>query len=263
MLRCAILIACFLTSMVSYAQDLYEIERNKEYEIIAVSAAMGGASYLLDLTLPELTTSDLNSLSVADINAFDRSATLHYSESADLLSDVFISVNSFAPLSLLLLKDVQSKKGEFLIMYGETFILNAGITFLVKSITQRPRPYTYNPNIPLENKLEAKSKRAFFSGHVSQSAAMSFFGAKVFSDLYPDSNYKPLVWTAAAVLPMVTAYGRYKAGQHYPSDVIAGYLVGGAIGVLVPVLHYSDSNINSRLALNVSGTGIGMTISLN
>jgi membrane-associated phospholipid phosphatase len=33
------------------------------------------------------------------------------------------------------------------------------------------------------------------------------------------------------------AFLKIKAGYHYPTDVIAGALVGSGVGLLVPVLH--------------------------
>ena len=41
----------------------------------------------------------------------------------------------------------------------------------------------------------------------------------------------------AAALPALTGYLRIRAGRHYPSDVLVGYLVGGAVGYLIPTLH--------------------------
>ena len=68
-------------------------------------------------------------------------------------------------------------------------------------------------------------------------AANTFFAAKVFSDYYPDSKWKPVVWTAAATIPAITGYLRVKGGRHFTTDVITGYAVGAAVGYLVPHFH--------------------------
>ena len=39
------------------------------------------------------------------------------------------------------------------------------------------------------------------------------------------------------MLPAVTGYLRFKAGKHFPTDIIVGYGVGATIGYLVPELH--------------------------
>ena len=73
-----------------------------------------------------------------------------------------------------------------------------------------------------------------FSRSYFQLATFSFFTAKVFSDTNPNSKLRPWVWSSAALLPAVTGYLRVKGGKHFPTDVIVGYAVGAAIGILVP-----------------------------
>lgn len=78
-------------------------------------------------------------------------------------------------------------------------------------------------------------------------AASTFFMAKVYSDYFPDSKYKPVVWTLAATIPAVTGYLRVRGGRHYPTDVLAGYALGATIGILVPHWH-RRKNKDSRLS---------------
>jgi undecaprenyl-diphosphatase len=50
----------------------------------------------------------------------------------------------------------------------------------------------------------------------------------------------PRPWITLGVATALTAfvsYERVRAGQHFPTDVIAGSMPGAAIGVLVPHLH--------------------------
>ena len=39
------------------------------------------------------------------------------------------------------------------------------------------------------------------------------------------------------MIPAITGYLRVKAGKHYPTDTIAGYLLGATAGILIPQLH--------------------------
>jgi membrane-associated phospholipid phosphatase len=41
----------------------------------------------------------------------------------------------------------------------------------------------------------------------------------------------------ASIPPLVTGWLRMKALAHFPSDVLAGYLIGGGFGILIPQLH--------------------------
>ena len=46
-----------------------------------------------------------------------------------------------------------------------------------------------------------------------------------------------VIWGAAVTYPAVVGIIRVQEGRHFPSDVIVGYVVGAAIGYVVPVLH--------------------------
>jgi len=139
----------------------------------------------------------------------------------------------------LFLAGKKSRKnfGKIATLYGETAFITTGITLLIKATVKRNRPFVYNSDAPLAKKTTRNARTAFLSGHTSISAANSFFAAKVFSDYYPDSKWKPAVWTTAAVIPAITGYLRVRAGKHFPTDTIAGYALGAAAGILIPHLH--------------------------
>jgi membrane-associated phospholipid phosphatase len=85
--------------------------------------------------------------------------------------------------------------------------------------------------------MESDARKSFFSGHSSMTACNTFFAAKIWSDMHPNSKLKPWVWTAAAAVPAYAALQRVQAGKHYPSDVIVGLAVGAAMGYLIPQIH--------------------------
>jgi membrane-associated phospholipid phosphatase len=83
----------------------------------------------------------------------------------------------------------------------------------------------------------------------------------VLHDYFPERKWTKITWGAAAVVPAWTGYQRYKAGKHFPTDVIAGYLVGGACGILIPELHKSPKNRTS-LTITPSFNGVFLTYKL-
>jgi membrane-associated phospholipid phosphatase len=123
------------------------------------------------------------------------------------------------------------------LMQAETLLLTNAITSLTKILVYRPRPYAYNESFPIEEKLNFNARESFFSGHVAATASMSFFTATVFSQYYPDSKLKPLVWSYGVLWPAATGYFRYTAGKHFPTDILTGYLVGAMTGILIPKIH--------------------------
>ena len=79
--------------------------------------------------------------------------------------------------------------------------------------------------------------------------------ASMYEDYKPGSNILPYLWTSAFLVPAYTAYCRYDAGKHFLSDVVAGYLVGSTIGVLVPKLYTNNSNNTVNLSFILQPTG--------
>lgn len=219
------------------AQSPYEISWKKDGGLVALGGLSSGLGLVTRTKLALLTTSELAALDKQNVNSFDRFATNNYSPSADNASDVFWAGTHVLPF--LFLTNEKSKKdfGKIAILYGEVFFITTGITVLIKSTVKRTRPFAYNPDAPLDKKLTRNARTAFLSGHTSISAANCFFSAKVFSDYYPESKWKPVVWTTAVVLPAITGYLRVKAGKHFPTDTIAGYALGAAVGILIPQLH--------------------------
>ena len=175
----------------------------------------------------------------ADINPIDRPVISNYNHAAANVSDVLLYASVAAPLLLLTDDDIRKGDNPAIIgsMYAETILINYAVTDAFKKSVLRSRPYTYNPNVPISEREDVDGRYSFFSGHTSQAAASSFFAAQVFNDYHPNSPLLPYVWGVAALLPAATAFERVQAGKHFPTDVLVGYLVGAAIGVIVPRLH--------------------------
>lgn len=241
-------------SQVSFSQSPYQLGWKKEAAFFGgAGVVLGLGSYLSNQT-PLLTPDELMTLNPKDINAFDRLATNFSSDNAHQMSNYFWYGSHALPLLFLTGKDTRSDFGKIAAMYGETALINLGLTIVLKSTFQRPRPFVFDPDVDLTRKQTVSARASFVSGHTSMTAANSFFVAKVFSDYYPDSKWKPVVWGIAATIPAVTGYLRVRAGRHYPTDVIGGYLVGAAVGYFVPQLHrkkgWKKGNIQSGVGLN-------------
>ena len=95
-----------------------------------------------------------------------------------------------------------------------------GLNFAVKAIFRRPRPVLEGLP-PLGG---APSGLSFPSAHATSSFAVATAMARV-------EPLGALAFTLAAAL----ALGRPYLGMHYPSDVLAGALLGVALGLLVPL----------------------------
>jgi len=219
------------------AQASHELDTKLDAGLLGGGGISFGLGFYFMGKVDPLTEDQIKRLDPMNINAFDRPTTRIWNPKAHQLSNVTLKSSFFGQFALLLDENSRNEAGTIGTMMAEVILINNGITNIFKGTARRRRPFTYNPDAPLDLKLEKNGRYSFFSGHASNSAAYSFFAAKVYSDNNPGSKWNPYVWSAAISLPAVTSFLRVKAGKHFPTDVIVGYAVGAAVGFLVPELH--------------------------
>lgn len=104
---------------------------------------------------------------------------------------------------------------------GETFLASAFITVVSKKIIKTDRPYdTY----PMVQPVVSEASYSMPSGHTST----AFASATSLSLAYP----KWYVVAPSFVWAGAIGYSRMHLGVHYPSDVLAGALVGSGSAYL-------------------------------
>ena len=92
---------------------------------------------------------------------------------------------------------------------------------LIKPIVDRPRPFEADPQIHL---LDQRPVTASFpSGHAATAVAGALAGTR----LFPTLGW--LMWPLAAAITLSRLY----LGVHWPSDVIAGAIIGATCGWFV------------------------------
>ena len=230
-----ILITCLLP--IAQTQSPYQFGAGRESALFGGSIGLLTYSRIKFKKLEPLTIEQLENLRLEDILAIDRGATTNNSIAARKASDILLQSSFAVPFTLLL---GQASRDDFVkggLLTVQTLLVNAALTDLTKVLAKRNRPFVYNEFTSINQKLSKKARTSFFSGHASTVASMYFLSAKMYSDYYPNSSWKPAVWSAAIILPATTALLRVKAGKHYFTDVLTGFLVGATVGYLIPELH--------------------------
>jgi membrane-associated phospholipid phosphatase len=190
-----------------------------------------------------LTLSEISLLNPLDVNKFDRIAIGPYQ--SDVLGDVLLYSSFMFPLTFLTYDKTKEDFGTVALMYGEAVLLNASLNALFKALTLRERPFVYDANSLLEPKLDVEARYSFYSGHTSMTAVNTFYTAKVYSTYISNETTKTFLWIAAALIPAVTGFSRVNTHNHFPTDVIVGYIVGATIGYMIPEIHKTENNNES------------------
>jgi membrane-associated phospholipid phosphatase len=224
----------------------YSLDLEKELAVYGVGGAMLIASMIVRSNIAPLTEEEVAALDPMDVPAFDRGTIT--SKKVVTAGDLLLLSSMFFPFTFFSHEETKKDINTLTVMTGEVFVLQLGLNFLVKALTQRVRPYCYDDNTPLTEKTTVSAKLSFYSGHTSTTAAMSFFVAKVFSDYLSSSSIKFVIWTSAAIYPALTGLLRLGSGSHFRSDIIVGYVTGALIGYLIPVLH--KSKLKDHLAIH-------------
>lgn len=184
----------------------------------------------------------------------DRGVVHNYSPGAALASDVLLVSLISGALTIGLLDvafaEERDQGGQWMQDMGvasEALAATLVLTQAVKYLARRPRPLAYNPAVPLSVRATRGARLSFFSGHSS----MAFASAGVISTTYwlrnPDNRTgQGVVLGLTLAAAATTAYLRVRAGKHFWTDVLAGALVGGALGVLIPLAHATGEPTDER-----------------
>ena len=220
-----------------HAQSPYRLAWHRDGWIIGGAAALGVAASSANNSIEPLTAREIGTLSRESVNPFDRSATHKFSEGMSAASDIVVVVALASPFALLLDKSVRGDWRTLTVMYAETMALAIILPALGKSAVERNRPYVYNPDAPLDEKVKRDARSSFFSRHATMAFASGVFLSTAFNDYYPHSRSKSRILAGSLLGATVVGVMRYESGMHFPSDIIAGAIVGSVIGYAVPRLH--------------------------
>lgn len=244
----------FYSQPYTFSQSPYKLDLKKETAIFGIGAVLTAVTLPLNSNIKPLTSEEIYLLDRNDVNSFDRRATFNWSPNAGSASDYLLAAAIISPVLLSMSEKVRNDFTPVLTMYIEVLIYSDVIPFLAKAVTNRVRPFAYNENVPFDNKKTKDAKRSFFSGHTTTAFAMATFLSTVYSDYYPDSDWRPVLWGSTLLLASIDGYLRYSSGSHFPTDILTGAIVGSAIGYFIPAMHRSNEN-NYNLSFGFNGPG--------
>jgi membrane-associated phospholipid phosphatase len=134
-------------------------------------------------------------------------------------------------------KDNYLENTGFLLAISE--ITNSALTFSIKIMVNRPRPYATLKNVYHKEKAKI-DKYSFPSGHTSTTFCISTLIALRYPE-YPQFYVPLYAWS------ILIGYGRMYLGMHYPSDVLGGAVVGSLSSILIFSLRKDILRIKNQI----------------
>jgi membrane-associated phospholipid phosphatase len=236
-----IAITCAVSIMA--ADFPYRLQRS-DIAFSLTAAAFFGGGLLLEYTgtpPPELSR---NTLDATSINRFDRPATRRWNPGADRLSNYAMGAILIAPAATgipLLRNRDWPDIATLAVMYGEAVLFTTGLCGAVKVLTLRDRPYLYTTSISdaefANLAASSDSRHSFYSRHTALAFCSALFLSKTATDIYGPSRLTAAVWGGSLAAATAVGISRYAAGQHFPTDILAGAAVGSLVGYGIPWLH--------------------------
>ena len=218
--------------------EVYTIKKKGIHiPILVVGSAWSGYAFTKIYSKDPSTDEQIENLDRNDITPFNRSAIDHYNLNSKDFGDYFFYGSMPAPLLLLLDRKIRHDAGKVAFMYFETMAVTGLLYTGSVYFHDKYRPYAYNPEVPMSERKRGGAKNSFYAGHVALVASSTFFMAKIYSDYHPNSGFNWLLFTIAAGATGTTAWCRYDAGQHFPTDIIIGTVQGTLTGILIPHFH--------------------------
>ena len=187
---------------------------------------------------------------VSDLLPWDRPVAGRYNKTAADVSS-WLAVAGVAPLAMGGLSWYRGDASvtdfaAYTLMFAQALALQNGLDLVVRSFKFWPRPYMYSTEgdgAAAAEAAEGEAYGSFFSGHASAAFTVAVFTGEWFSEIYPNSRYKSLVWAGSLSLAGFVGALRIAAGKHYPSDVVVGALAGTGISFAVIKLHKKSVKI--------------------
>ncbi|MBN2030933.1 phosphatase PAP2 family protein [bacterium] len=220
--------------------DVFQIDRKKETII------MGGGVFLFSVGSYLIYQMDPVDASVLDRERIfypDRFAADCSDKKTALFSDMTCGLCIGLPMISVFTSKKRTAFYHDMIMYIESMLYIQGITFMSKAIFKRPRPNAYQLINASDKSLDIDAVQSFFSGHTALAFNGAVFAATVFQRRNPHSSLVKPAWILGISSAVATGLFRVTSGNHFPTDVFAGALVGTLTGWIIPYCHeHNDPN---------------------
>ena len=126
----------------------------------------------------------------------------------------------YALLILFVLWWIDEKRG---LRFGILLIVSAWINIVMKDLFKQPRPFSLEPSLG----IAFESSYGAPSGHAQLSLTFWIPMAVWFGNIW--RRRRSLIWVGAVLLILLIGFSRLYLGVHFPTDLFAGWILGGIV----------------------------------
>lgn len=179
-------------------------------------------------TVRDSTKYNENSVDVRIFRDFNNIQSRFVNTMVNITNESIVPVLIGVPVGLYIGSRIADNKyGEnSAVLLALSEITSGAVSQGMKWIFKRPRPYRTLNNVYLTDTNNLKGTYSFPSGHSTN----SFTIATSLTLRYPD---EPVLIVGSFTYATLVALGRIYWGVHYPSDVLAGMLIGAGSAALI------------------------------
>jgi membrane-associated phospholipid phosphatase len=250
-IRISVALCIVSTTAVANAEDTapaYQLRAEIDIPVLAIAAATTGA-WFLDLSpascAPLCDTSGLDPL--------DKPFAGRYHPAWTTAGTFTAAGIIIAPPLLLLPFERARHVANDTVVIGESMLVTSAFEAILETAVRRPRPFLYSTAAPLSYRNETSASLSFPSGHTGLSFAATFATWRTLDLLHVAPRWKWLAFGVGLTGASFVGMSRVVAGDHFPTDVIAGAAIGTGFGVLIPALH------RRHVRFVPTGTGLAAT----
>ncbi len=223
----------------------YELKAEQEMGLMLTGTGLLYGSVIGQMNKEAWGRTPISRLDPQDLFFIDRSAVNNWNPGLNDMREFFEPALSLGVLSSIgaygLISKRQKKSWSELMtltfMYFEGLYISTGVELLTKSLVNRTRPFTYNTDLPIEQRIRSGNNESFFSGN----ATLLFYNASFLSlityKLYPDARWTPYIIGGTFAIAELSAWWSVRSGMHFPSDVLTGAVWGSAVALFINQTH--------------------------
>ncbi|HOY38738.1 MAG TPA: phosphatase PAP2 family protein [Bacteroidales bacterium] len=234
----------------------YELRPAREAMFLSIGIPLTVVPFYVKSTTKFLDQSEIEQLNADDVNIFDRwvidnwslplrntSRMLPYVSGGIGATTLFI-VPAFTDQS----RPYLSYVGTLSLMYIEGVLISQGLSFMMNTYINRPKPYVYNTKLPMEFRVFQGNNASFYSKRACFTFYNALFSTMVMYDMFPDKPVWLYVGAGLFGVAGLTVAAELSSGEHFYTDVLTGMAIGTATAYAI-VKYHRVTNLNQRLTI--------------